>query len=233
MSEITNKELLDEVRPSFEKAINSLLGSASSKLNEIRKLLEEAAKLAELIGDKSNLNDLINRLVVSPNTEVIEDLSDVNRQVVSLPTTAATKCALDGKEVQPVPDQPRYIDTCEDTRISLITGKPLDNIKRSTRKEVISSASKTIKKATDIGYGKSKSQVEYIGVTVARAETSPQRYRARLCIKGVSHEIGTSDTALEAAYAYDEFKYKLTQSLKGLNFPERIQMRINKKRASG
>lgn len=230
MSEITNKELLDEVRPSFEKAINSLLGSASSKLNEIRQLLEEADKLAELIGDKGNLNDLINRLVVSPNTRVIEDLSDVNRQVVSLSTTAATKCALDGKEVQPVPDQPRYIDTCEDTRISLITGKPLDNIKRSTRKEVISSASKTIKKATDMGYEK---QVEYIGVTIARAETSPQRYRARLCIKGVSHEIGTSDTALEAAYAYDEFKYKLTQSLKGLNFPERIQMRINKKRASG
>jgi len=193
-------EFLEEVQPAFKKQIKNLLKEASEKFIEARDLITEAKKLSSFIDYEEELNKDIKRIVINKSSKILEDYT--------MPTGIE-----DGQE-DVVPEK---------EPINLISGHPIPK-KRGRKPGPVKKFEGEIRK-----YSERKAKVEYRGVTYIKSKPVDKRYRARLSIKGVAYEIGFFPTALEAAYEYDEFKYKKTRSLNGLNFPGRIKTRLKKK----
>ena len=232
-------DLLEEVKPAFEKTIDRLIVEASKRIVDIGPLVSEVRRLAGLVGRSEDIDEVLHKYLVVGNEEVLEDLFDMVR-LKDLITPSISTFLI--PEVVGDIGVPLFLpeDTIPEGNINLVTGSPLEKTRsiNTNRSRSKPSASKPSKKSVhksdaDRRYRGIKTKVEYRGVTYVKNNAADKRYRVRLMLKGVEHEIGLFHAALEAAYAYDEFKYGRTKSLKGLNFPERIEMRLKKKNYNG
>jgi hypothetical protein len=233
-----NESILKEVKPAFRKTIDSLLEEASNKIAEAGDLIEEASKLSALIGRKDYIKNDIDRIILKDNSTLIEDLFDVSRVKTSIPRDTPVKATRNCTDVKEYPEVPEEIETPKlyprdqgDEPINLVMGEPLKKGPGRPKGSVGKDAKgcKVVKTPNNRKYRGVKTKVEYRGVTLVKNNSDSKRYRARVTIKGTDYEIGFFPSALEAAYAYDELKYSKTESLKGLNFPDRIEMRLRKK----
>ena len=114
----------------------------------------------------------------------------------------------------------KRIPEITDGPISLVTGAPL--AKKRMQKANYSTVKRVYKKKGTLN------DIPYIGVSIVKKATEAKRYQARYTFNSTRYHLGQFPTTIEAAQAYDDFKYSKTGTTEGLNFPSRIDAKIRK-----
>jgi hypothetical protein len=196
-------EFLEEVTPAFKKQIKLLLKEASLKVIEAEKLIMEAEKLSTVIDSDVPFRETLNKAVFRKSLKFFKRKDEA--------------CS-DKESVLEIPhDVVAYTPLESEKPVNLVSGQSLS--KKKAKQKRLPGHKK---------YRGKRTIVEYKGVTFVDDRAEGSQYRARVSIKKKPYEIGFFATALEAAYAYDEFKYKRTKKVRGMNFPERIEIRLRK-----
>lgn len=167
-------------------------------IEAIKKLIQEAIKIENAIGEKNCIIDIYENLYKKININNFED------KIEDIETSETEKKEFFHNSL---------IDKDISKPINLVTNKPLQKTDIKNKNKKFIKRTKNNGVLTKTGYPKSS----YRGVTW---NLTTNKWRARLTINGKTFQLGNYKDEIEAANVYDKQKYKLTKSLKDINFPE-------------
>lgn len=210
-----NNDFLTEVQPAFEKRLKAIALDLSAKANQINILVSEANNLSHFMG--YDVSDILTYNKLHFTEEAGRFLKEVingfyrHKENKREPKDISAESVGNNEELTEEP-------------VNLVTGKPTS--KRPYHRKKLKTTEKTTsgKNYTQSFVKKNpeKPSERYRGVLFVSANAKGNQFYARARVKGTNYQLGVFPTAQDAAFAYDEFKFKKTGALKGLNFPDRI-----------